>query len=294
MLIPHTRSVMWPESPATRFASLIETDDPSTCRVGLLGLPDDLGVRLNGGNAGASEGPAAFRRALAGYGVADPEGFSWPRVFDAGDIQPSDDLTETHDRVSSAAAALLDAGLLPVGIGGGHDLTYAFVRPVAERHTGICGIYLDAHLDVREAPGSGMPFRALVERCGVKRLDVIGLDPFVNSHEHVRWFTAHGGRIDAIEPEDEWTGEDVFVSIDLDAIDSASAPGVSARNPCGMTAGRARRWAHAAGRSERVRSFDLMELCPPRDDDHRTARVAAMLLLAFLEGLAHRGGTRGG
>lgn len=89
--------------------------------MGLIGLADDLGVRLNSGRPGAKGGPSAFRAALARYGSSDA---AWPGVFDAGDVDPApgDDaaaLDRTHARVTEAVAALLDAGLLPVGVGGG-------------------------------------------------------------------------------------------------------------------------------------------------------------------------------
>ncbi|MEM8756278.1 MAG: formimidoylglutamase [Planctomycetota bacterium] len=289
MQIPHTRAVAWPELRESRFASLIRTESAEGCAVGLIGLPDDTGVALNFGNPGAGTGPDAFRAALAQYGTATPESLNWPAVFDVGNVQPGTELDETHRRVTEATAALLDAGLLPVAIGGGHDLTFPFVRAVAERSGPLGGIYLDAHLDVREEPGSGMPFRALVEHSGVARLDVIGLDRFSNTHDHTRWFLAHGGRIDALEPNGDWPGEDLFVSIDLDAIDASHAPGVSARNPAGLSVREAAAWAYAAGASPLVRCFDIMELCPPRDEHARTARVAARLFLEFLAGLTTRG-----
>ncbi|MEO0631838.1 MAG: arginase family protein, partial [Planctomycetota bacterium] len=165
----------------------------------------------------------------------------------------------------------------------------AFVRGVAAAVGGIpAGVYLDAHLDVRDTEGSGMPFRRLVEQCGVQRLDVVGLDPFVNSREHTQWFTEHGGRIDAIAVQDNWSDDPMFFSIDLDAIDAAHAPGVSARNPSGMSTTDAAAWASAAGRCDRVRCFDIMELCPPRDEGARTTRLAAHLFLSFLKGFAER------
>ena len=123
-----------------------------------------------------------------------------PLVFDAGDITPADGndaaaLHRTHARVSEAVAAVLDLGLFPIAVGGGHDLTFPFVRAVIEHHRsrGIRvadGVYADAHLDVRDTAGSGMPFRRLIEDCGVARLNVDGLNPLVNSREHHAWFAA--------------------------------------------------------------------------------------------------------
>lgn len=291
-LIPRTKPAPWPERPAGRFSSSVATNAPAGCAVALLGLPDDTGVRLNSGRPGAAEGPRAFREALARYGVGAPGGWEWPRVFDAGDVEPAgDDLTETHRRVTEAAGAILDLGLFPVAIGGGHDLTFPFVRALAQRSRPLEGVYFDPHLDVRAEPGSGMSFRALVEHCGVSRLDIFGFSPLVNSAEHCDWFAAHGGMIGDdghVSVRLAAPHHDLFVSLDLDVLDMAHAPGVSAMNPGGWTPRQAEGAAFLAGASERVRCFDIMELSPPHDDSGRTARLAAHLFLTFLRGFSER------
>ncbi|GIW74350.1 MAG: arginase [Phycisphaerales bacterium] len=253
--------------------------------VALLGMPDDTGVRLNNGRPGAKEGPSAIRRVLSKLGVEGPR-FPWPVVYDAGDVLPAgDDLDETHRRVSEASAALVRAGLFPIGLGGGHDLTFAFVRGVIEAlpqgDKPLAGAYLDPHLDVRETTGSGMPFRRLVEGCGVRSLALAGFDPVANTAAHLDWFLEHGGTlvdIQAPPPEAPF-----FASLDLDAIDAAHAPGVSAMNPCGLTPRQAIAWARRMAASPRVRCFDVMELSPPNDDRDRTARLAAYLVLSIIE-----------
>lgn len=264
-------------------------DPAKPADVVLLGVPDDTGVGLNNGRQGAAEGPAALRAALARYGNATPTGFTWPTVADAGDVEPGGSLEETHARVTAAAGQILDTGSLPVMIGGGHDLTFPFVRALCERlEKPPVGVYFDAHLDVRAESGSGMPFRRLVEDCGVRELHVHGLDQLVNSTDHTGWFQAHGGRVDPFEPDDDWPAGDLFVSFDLDVIDQSAAPGVSAMNPCGWPSHLAFRWAEAAGTCPRVRCFDIMELSPPHDEGGRTARLAAGLFLSFLRGVAKR------
>lgn len=279
---------IWPDRRDGSFASSVVTDSAEGCAIALLGMPDDTGVQLNNGYTGARHGPAAFREALARYGTARPHSFDWPQVFDAGDVIPGESLSDTHERVTLAVEAVCAQGMLPIGIGGGHDLTLAFVRGVLGSVAPMNGIYIDAHLDVREETGSGMPFRRLLEDSRVGSLDVIGLDAFANSRDHVDWFLSNGGRRDGLTADGEWPDGELFFSFDLDAIDAGVAPGVSARNPSGMSSEAAAAWAHAAGRCERVRCFDLMELCPPRDENGRTARLAAHLFLSFLSGFAER------
>ena len=286
--LPHVQPVDWPKLAPSRLASMFAGTTINNAQVAFIGLPDDTGVLMNGGRIGAANGPRAFRDALASYGALNAAGIKWPIVADAGDIIPGDTLDQTHARVTEAVGAILDAGVFPIGIGGGHDLTFPFVRALADRHHAMVGVYLDAHLDVRAESGSGMPFRRLVEDCGVRELHVHGLDPYANTAEHLAWFQTNGGRVDSFSSQDPWPLGDLFVSIDLDVVDQTHAPGVSAANPCGWSSSEVDQWAHAAGQCERVQCFDIMELNPKFDESGRTARLAARLFLSFLRGFSER------
>jgi len=223
-------------------------------------------------------------------GVAEPHGWTWPMVFDAGnvDVVPGE-LQTTHDRITEAVESVLDLGLFPIAIGGGHDLTFPFVRAVANKFGPMTGIYFDPHLDVRETDGSGMPFRRLLETGAAKALRIHGFDPMSNSSDHVQYFQSKGGHIDIdTSPEDLWPTGNAFVSLDLDVIDAAHAPGVSAMNPNGWSPEYTARWVHEAGLNPDVQCFDIMELSPPNDDRNRTARLAAKMFLTFLQGFAER------
>ncbi|MFM9957944.1 MAG: formimidoylglutamase [Phycisphaerales bacterium] len=326
MSLPNTQPGVWPAIGAGRFASGISRDDAAGCRVCLVGLPDDLGVRLNNGRPGAKEGPTAFRAALARYGTAwDAEGELEldVKVFDAGDVTPApgDDaaaLLKTHARVTEALLAVHAAGMVPVCVGGGHDLTFPTVRALAMARgdmTGpLGGINVDAHLDVRETVGSGMPFRALIEGGFVdpRKFTVVGAGLFANTKEHHQWLTSRGARVLGVEGVMEYGVSDAdtfarsmrkaaigssqrlgtgFVSIDLDSIDASYAPGVSAMNPMGLSVRQVEQIAREAGEHPAVRHFDLMELSPPNDKPAgagMTARIAALLFLSFVRGFAER------
>lgn len=298
LALMHTRHAQYPAGMSpNRFASSIRTDSPEGCEIALLGMPDDLGVRLNGGRPGAADGPRAIRDALSRYGVTEQFLCDLPRVFDAGDVEPDGGedaaaLARTHDRISAASEALAARGMTVIGLGGGHDLTYALARGVARAHAGkpMPGVYFDAHLDVRETPGSGMSFRKLVEDKIVSTLRIIGFNPLVNQREHAEWFLSHGGMI-APHGSDPLGGIDVegaFVSVDLDAIDMSAAPGVSAPNPAGLSPGHVAVAMEKLGQFYNLRCLDFMELSPPHDEGDRTARVAAHLLLSFLRGYGMR------
>ena len=313
--IPFTQPPEWPARGPARFAATILTADapgappPADCTLALLGLPDDTGVRLNGGRIGAASGPRAFRVALARFGTTwdlESDQALAVRVFDAGDVAPAagdgeSALLETHARVEAAARALHQAGCATVAIGGGHDLALPCIAALAShRGHAVGGINLDAHLDVRERVGSGMPFRRLITggHLDPRAFVELGLGRFANDPSDIAWARAQGVTLLAADallathasPPDLFAHALApgagFVSIDLDAIDAAFAPGVSAPSPLGVGVGDAARLAEAAGRDPRVGHFDIMELCPPHDPEGRTARVAALLFLSFVAGWA--------
>jgi formiminoglutamase len=309
--VPHTKAATWPERKPGRLAASLRSD-PAGCVCALLGLPDDLGVRLNQGRPGASSGPDAFRAAFARFGVAW-DGLSGqalaPGIFDAGDVQPAPGadeagLFETHRRIEAAVLALQELGLVTICIGGGHDLTLPSVSAVARRHgQRLGGINVDAHLDVRARVGSGMPFRRLIEagqldpRCFAE----VGLGRFANDPGDLTWLSGQGARLEFAEPildqgldvdsllEFACTPGKAFLSIDLDGLDQSVAPGVSAPNPLGLGVRDAARLAEAAGLRQEILHFDLMEFNPNFDLDGRTARTMTLLVLHFLAGLGRRG-----
>ena len=325
MLAPHTRDAAWPDEIGP-LAESVRRADPGESRLALLGTPDDLGVRLNAGRPGAADGPRAFRAALARQRSTHDAVAGRPletRLCDAGDVapaHPSDHggdpvaaLEETHRRVREACAALHGAGLVPVCVGGGHDLTLPGVTALADasgRRAG--GVNVDAHLDVRDAPGSGMPFRRLIEsdRLDPARFVEFGIARFACDPAHLAWLAERGAAVVAADVVLASSGEDLvadafdvafgadargpgaagpgFLSIDLDAIDASSAPGVSAPAAMGLGVPLVAEIARRAGADPRVGRLDIMELNPAYDADARTARVAALLLLSFLTGFAER------
>lgn len=327
--IPHTVRASWPTMRPDRFAATIATGaaPPPGASVALLGLPSDLGTTLNQGRAGSALGPAALRLALSRIAADWDAEEGRPidvRVWDVGDVPPATGadvaaLHETHRRISEATRAIADLGLTLVCIGGSHDLTFAAARGVSQSlGVPLGGLNVDAHLDVRdprEEPGSGMPFRALIEGgfLDPERFVVFGADRFVNSREHHRWLAERGGTVivaekalafrsavnTAFELISRGTTEPALISVDMDAIDGSQAPGVSAVNPMGLPVADVARLAARAGADPRVRYFDIMELCPVHDEPPavvgapvtvagRTARVAASLLMRFLAGVQDR------
>lgn len=272
----------------------------------LVGFPSDEGVRRNGGRPGAADGPAAIRQALYKL-TPDAEHFDaftglLERTADLGDVPVSGDVEADQQRLGDVLAPLLAAGVVPVVLGGGHETSFGHFLGYVGAGQDVEILNWDAHADVRPMKDglahSGSPFRQAVEhesgRC--RRYAVAGLQSHSTARVHLDFVRAHGEAVwrhelDAARVRslaDGLTGP-TLATFDFDAVDAASAPGVSAPNVGGLPADL---WLYAAyemGRSQRVASMDVVEMNPAFDLDGRTARLAALTVWYFLRGLAGRG-----
>lgn len=304
-MAPALQPGAWPQGREGSVSKAVLPLDGIALRPGdlvLLGLCNEVGILANGGRPGAAEGPAAFR---AAFGRLPARALQGRRLLDAGDIPASAPYEAFLEGAECVVAEVVRAGALPLVIGGGHDCSYGVYRGLAA--TGKAAVLaLDAHLDVRPeyGPNSGNPFFRMIE-AGLEGPDLaqVGLVRFVNAAEHETWLRLKGAALQFLEPgrEMEAVGtakgalaafaqrqRRVLATFDLDALQAAHAPGVSALNPWGLDASAALAIAKACGASPAVAAFDLMELAPPLDRDGQTAKLAAFLVAAFLEGAASR------
>ena len=317
--VPHTipPEIVFPEPVANpadpRLKHRFRPWDSQEAEAVLIGVPFDEGVALGGGRRGAAGGPTALRKAMLRFGATyDAEqdiDYDHLQLADAGDVEVMDDVAATHERLAEAVTAILDAGAVPIVIGGGHDATFGSVKGLMAGAPSVAGINVDAHLDLREVVdgriSSGTPYRRILEDLGLpgRNLVEFGLHGNVNSQAHLQYAKEQGvscltlGRVRELgagaafnEQLQRLAGraETLFVSIDLDVFAAAYAPGVSAPGTEGLTPEEGRQLAFMAGRHPGVRLFELMELNPNFDIDERTSRLAVMLLCAFLAGLATR------
>ncbi len=272
----------------------------------LLGICNDLGVRQNGGRAGAAEGPLALRRAL---GKLSADILGPLRLFDAGDLGPerSHDYEGLFRLGEEVLRDIFARGAIAVVVGGGHDCAFATYRGLVAAGLQPSVLNVDAHLDVRPTheASSGNPFYRMLED-GLGELTEVGLLSAINSAEHTAYARARGARLTFLDPpateQDQLDAalqcmarasanqRALHLSVDLDAIQAAHAPGVSWLNPVGLAPMTVRCIVRAAGKS-RARALDLMELAPPLDvggengRDGVTARLAALLVADFCAGL---------
>ncbi len=264
--------------------------DPMTSgAVVVVGFASDEGVRRNGGRVGAVEGPAALRGALAS--LSDPG----VPVFDAGDVVVDDgNLEGGQARLGRLVSGVLDAGGLPVVLGGGHAVAYGSYRGWAGR-AGWGVLNVDAHFDLRVADRatSGTPFAqmAAAEAAAGRRFEysVAGISRANNTR--VLFETAERLGVSVLLDEDcspdrarafateaAASVEKLHLSIDLDALPAAVAPGVSAPAGFGIALDAVQTIVRAVVASGKLGLLEIAELNPRFDVDGRTARTAARLV----------------
>lgn len=257
----------------------------------LLGCPTDEGVRRNGGRPGAAEAPAAIRRCLYRLGVAGLEELP---ILDLGDTTPGPDLETTHARHRATVARIIGDGKRLITLGGGNDLAYPDVAGLADAAPPVLAINVDAHYDVRaDTPrNSGTPYRQLLDEglLAPTAFAVLGAQPFANSPVYTAYLAELGAQVVTLREARLRGGVvatargllaygqagSVFWGLDMDVVNAAEAPGVSAPNALGMSGDELCALAELAGSDSRTRLVELSEVNPRHDIDARTARLAAV------------------
>jgi formiminoglutamase len=274
--------------------------------VALLGFACDAGVARNGGRVGAADGPRALRRALANV--------AWHRrgpAWDAGDVACEGEALEAAQvELGAHVARLLAEGQRPVVLGGGHEAALGTFLGLAEHAAArrpvprLAVVNVDAHLDLREGSRrtSGTPFRDIAAECARRgwpfRYLCLGLDEDSATDALLdgaralgaAWRSDRsllaGGPVAARGAVAAFLdGADlVHLSLDLDALPAAAAPGVSAPAPRGLPLHLVEEVVDAVVETGRLAVADVAELCPRQDEGERTARAAARLVARLAGG----------
>jgi len=264
--------------------------------IALLGVPNDENSSYLRGPA---EAPAAIRRELfsdayAQYSESGVDLSAPGRWIDHGDVR-FDAGVDPWTSIETAVERALAPGHPLISLGGDHAVTHPILRAVRRRHPRLTVVHVDAHPDLYDAyqgnPRShASPFARIMEEGLADRLIQVGLR--ATSAEHRAQFRRFG--VETVSAT-QWTGDlqlqidgPVYLSLDLDALDPAFAPGVSHREPGGVTPRQAIGLIHSLERH--LVAADVVEYNPRCDIENTTALVAAKLVKEIAGILA--GGTR--
>jgi agmatinase len=256
----------------------------------LLGIPFDANSSYLRGPADA---PPLIREAFhcdsSNSSTESGVELSSENMFDAGDLELSKELSKDGPflAIESAVGELLDKGQSPVCMGGDHSITYPVVRAFGKRFADLTLVHFDAHPDLyEEFDGNRLshacPFARIMEEGLAKRLIQIGIRT-MNAHQRKQ---ANRFRVEVVEMRQlpaleriELAGP-VYVSFDIDVLDPAFAPGVSHREPGGMSVREAVAYLHAI--AGKIVGADVVEFNPKQDVSQLTAMVCAKVLKEIL------------
>jgi agmatinase len=292
---------------AATFARLPRIDEVDRTDVAVLGVPFDSGVSYR---PGARFGPAHIRessRLLRPYNpAADVEPFALHQVVDAGDVTCNPfDIGEAIEAVERAAGALVEGGARLLTLGGDHTIALPLLRVMAAQHGPIAVVHFDAHLDTWDtyfgAPYThGTPFRRASEEglidtgasmhIGI-RGPLYGRDD-LREDSRLGFQTVHCTEIDALgvagvaaRLKERVGAAPVYVSIDIDVLDPAFAPGTGTPEAGGLTS-RELLGILRELRAVRLVSADIVEVSPPYDHAQITGIAAAHVGYELLSAMA--------
>jgi len=252
----------------------------------LLGIPFDANSSYLRGAAGAP--PLireAFRCDSSNSSTESGIELDSASVSDAGDLELSDD--GAFAAIESAVGELLGDGKAPMCLGGDHSITYPIVRAFGKRFADLTIVHFDAHPDLYdEFQGNrhshACPFARIMEEGCAKRLIQIGIRT-MNAHQRKQAdrFGVEVAEMTALPAlEKLGVAGPVYISFDVDVLDPAFAPGISHREPGGMSVREAISHLHAI--TGNIVGADIVEYNPKQDVSQMTAMVCAKILKEVL------------
>jgi agmatinase len=288
--------------------------------VAVLGAPVDMGV-VN--RPGARFGPRAIRQ--AGYAGSPNDRIYhmglgvYPtrvlKVVDFGDANcPPSSLEQGHEAVRLKVMQALQAGALPIVLGGDHSITLPSATAVAQHYGyGRVGmVHFDAHADTAPANYGGMlishssPMRRLLESGAIpgKNFVQVGLRGYWPAGDIFDWMRGQGMRWHQVSEIEERGFEAVlrdaisealdgpeliYLSVDIDVLDPAFAPGTGTPEPGGLSSVELLRAVRQIVLSVDLVAADIVEVSPPYDGPGAiTAEVAHRVGLEVISALAKK------
>ena len=293
------------QTPFFRLARASAACLPAGARAALLGVPTDLGTTYQ---AGARLAPFHVRRVSALLQGWHPsrtlEAFEATGAVDAGNVVfPPFDRAAARDAVEAAVRDVLLQDAAPFLVGGDHSITLPALRAAARRHGPLGLLHLDAHLDtsgpetwgdawhhgtpIGHAIDEGLVAHGMLWQVGLRgpwgaAADGVPGDRVAARRVDADAFARSGPAALAQAISSELAGAPVWITVDVDVVDPAFAPGTGTPVPGGPTSREVLALLRAL-RGLRIVGMDVVEVCPALDHADLTSTLAAHLLF---EGLA--------
>jgi agmatinase len=262
----------------------------------LYGMPMDWTVSYR---PGSRFGPTRIREVSIGLEEYSPyldRELEEIKYFDAGDIPlPFGNAQKSLDIIEDYIDSLMKDNKIPFGMGGEHLVAWPVMKAVYKKHKDLAIIHFDAHTDLREhyegEPLShSTPIRKIADHIGPENVYSFGIRSGMK--EEFQWAKENGmhiSKFEVLEPLKEilpkLAGRPVYVTIDIDVLDPAHAPGTGTVDAGGITSRELLASIHEIARSEvNVVGADLVEVAPIYDASEQTANTASKLIREMMLG----------
>lgn len=267
--------------------------------IALLGFACDEGVRRNKGRIGAAASPNIIRQALSNLPFHHQNQYP---ITDFGNIVcQGENLELARELQFQTVSQLIRNNYFPIILGGGHETALGDFLALAENYDSIGIINIDAHFDLRipvENSTSGTPFYEMAAYCNSQNKSFnylcMGIQPNGNTQalfERAKELNVKTILADEIHESLDLSltklGEfiqkhsAIYLSLDLDVLDGAFAPGVSAPSVNGLNPHQVKTILDYIFQTNKIKLFDIVELNPNFDQDSRTAKLAANFIQIF-------------
>ncbi|SDN41865.1 agmatinase [Fictibacillus solisalsi] len=266
----------------------------------LYGMPMDWTVSFR---PGSRFGPARIREASLGLEEYSPyadKHLEEVNYFDAGDIPlPFGNPQRSLDLIEEYITTLLDAGKFPLGMGGEHLVSWPIFKALNKKYDDFAIIHIDAHADLREQyegePLShSTPIRKACGLIGAENVYSFGIRSGMREEfQFAKESGMHMYKFDVAEPLRKvlptLAGRNVYVTIDIDVLDPAHAPGTGTAEAGGITSKELLEAIQLISESDvKVIGADLVEVAPIYDPSEQTPIAASKFLREILLGWVNK------
>ncbi|MFY4777060.1 formimidoylglutamase [Metabacillus sp. RGM 3146] len=275
-------------------------------QTGIIGLPFS---KSSISPSQAAEAPVRIRSCLGAYSTYSGErktDFKDHSIIDFGDVLTHPiEVGETLERLYISVKQMLEVKACDryILLGGDHGVSFPSIRAFQENFGTIGVIQFDAHHDVRNLEDggrtNGTPFRSLIEDRVIKghHLVQIGIRDFSNAYQYHEYSKEKGIKVYTMgDVEQEGIlpiimkevsrlsqkTDHIYLSLDMDAVDQAFAPGCPAIGPGGLSSRELLTAISAASKHEKVKALDIVEIDPSKDFRDITSRLAAHAMMRFM------------
>ncbi|MGB6129944.1 MAG: formimidoylglutamase [Psychrilyobacter sp.] len=268
---------------------------------GFLGFKCDEGVKRNLGRLGTFEGPNAIRTAMASMPIHSLD----LEIKDYGDVEVvSTNLEECQNVYSGVVTRIINDGIIPIGLGGGHSIAYGTYTGIKNsdkyKNKKIGIINFDAHLDMRpydQYPTSGTSFKQIGDCEEDYRYMIIGYQKIGNTIRLLNTCKELGGEIISAEDVEFNSMKEInnkiikfinsvdyiYVTLCMDVFDIADAMGVSAPSAVGLNKAKGIKLFENILDTGKVVAVDFAEVNPELDIDNRTGRLVAYIINKIID-----------